>query len=237
MPIPNYGVWVGTPTSYNAPSSSDSSPHLDLHFKDSKGSYYANINVESTDDSDSRLVYWNVTELPSDFTAKLHALTPGYHALGLSSDLALDYIHSGLIDLSAGEILDYVPPSSSSTTPSILPTLEPVLKQAIHAHATVYIFGSEYSDPAKGKQPAVQGIHDVHMNQGNTGSFADDNAPKSDGALFIYVQDQGNAGSGTWTGVFLAFASQASQTDVVGDAVSGAPDLASVATGQGATEG
>jgi uncharacterized protein YukJ len=230
MPIPNYGVWVGTPTSYNAPSSSDESPHLDLQFKDSKGSYYANINVESGDSSDSRLVYWNVTNLPSSLTTQLQALDPGYHALPPTSDLALDYIHSGLIDLSAGEIVDYASPSSQSTTPSILPTLEPVLKQAISAHAQVYIFGSEYSDPASSGKPAVTGIHDVHMNQGSTGSFSDDNAAKSDGALIIYIQDQGNAGSGQWVGVFLAFASQASQTDDTGNAVSGSPDLASIAT-------
>lgn len=50
------------------------------------------------------------------------------------------------------------------------------------------------------------GIHNVHMNQGNIPHFVKDDGVFQDGGLLIEYDDH-------WTGVFLAFASQAAHTD------------------------
>jgi len=54
----------------------------------------------------------------------------------------------------------------------------------------------------------MQGIHDVHMNQGSAGRFAKYNGVWQDGGLIIEDPD-----SGRLTALFLAFGSQAIHTD------------------------
>ena len=79
----------------------------------------------------------------------------------------------------------------------------------------MYIFGRNYGT----------GIDDVHMNQGNTGSYQ--NGVGIDGALIFHY---GN-GDGHWEAVFLAFAEQEIPTDdQTGKPASGAQALSSVVT-------
>jgi uncharacterized protein YukJ len=74
----------------------------------------------------------------------------------------------------------------------------------------IYAFGSAFSD--KGR---VDGIHDIHMNQGNpTNNHGGDNGVWQDGALFIHLP-----GKGTWTAVFIAFQTESWSTDSAGNPV------------------
>jgi uncharacterized protein YukJ len=51
------------------------------------------------------------------------------------------------------------------------------------------------------------GIHDIHMNQGNSGKWKRDNGVYQDGAIFIeYPRDK-------WRAFFFAFQSQTFDTD------------------------
>src|SRR6185503_559346 len=64
------------------------------------------------------------------------------------------------------------------------------------------------------------GIHDIHMNQGNVGQFTSDDGVWQDGALMIHVPATLAADGSTlspeqWVAVFLAFQSQAWHTDDV----------------------
>ena len=52
------------------------------------------------------------------------------------------------------------------------------------------------------------GIHDIHMNQGNTGRFVDDDGVYQDGGLLVQFADQHE-----WVAIFLKFQSQAWHTD------------------------
>ncbi|HWD97544.1 MAG TPA: DUF2278 family protein, partial [Bryobacteraceae bacterium] len=64
--------------------------------------------------------------------------------------------------------------------------------------------GSSYADPG-----GQQGIHDIHMNQGNPpGSFEKDNAIWQDGALFLELP-----ATNQWIAVFLAFQTESWMTD------------------------
>jgi hypothetical protein len=78
--------------------------------------------------------------------------------------------------------------------------------------ALVYAFGQRWGPEAArdkyfGFLPG-NGIHDIHMNQGNVGRFVDDDGVWQDGGLLIQFPDQRQ-----WTAVFLRFQSQSWHTD------------------------
>lgn len=49
----------------------------------------------------------------------------------------------------------------------------------------------------------VNELYDVHMNQGNSKKWQDDDAPNQDGGLLIHLPEENR-----WIAVFLAFQSQ-----------------------------
>jgi uncharacterized protein YukJ len=78
--------------------------------------------------------------------------------------------------------------------------------------AMIYAFGSRFG-PQKGKDKSCGfspqlGVHDIHMNQGNSSTFTRDDGVFRDGALLIYLPERDS-----WIAVFLAFQSQSFQTD------------------------
>jgi uncharacterized protein YukJ len=74
----------------------------------------------------------------------------------------------------------------------------------------IYAFGSAYADRGK-----VDGIHDIHMNQGNpVDNHGGDNGGWQDGALLIHLPSKG-----TWTAVFIAFQTESWDTDSAGNPV------------------
>lgn len=158
-------------------------------------------------DKDKRLVYWFVSNFnakqPS--TSALQALSQGFSTQKGSSSLGLDFIREGFIDLSKGTLLSHDPKDPTEKN-DILSYLDPILNQAVSEKATIYLWGSKYSD-----SDGSSGIHDIHMNQGNAGSFEDENGTYQDGGIVI------ESASGTWQGIFLAFATQTPKTDDSGN--------------------
>jgi len=74
----------------------------------------------------------------------------------------------------------------------------------------IYAFGSAYADLGK-----VDGIHDIHMNQGNPkNNHGGDNGVWQDGALLIHLPSKN-----TWTAVFIAFQTESWTTDSAGNPV------------------
>jgi uncharacterized protein YukJ len=195
-----YGVWKGTPLSYTGQTlEQDRSPHITLKFDDGSGkTVEANINVASTS-KDTELVYWMNRAWSHPVTTTLTPLSSGFHQATTTdgTGLSLDFLRTApaLVDFSAGQILQ--DSDSSTTANNILDQLEPIIKDAIAAKATVYIFGRDYGT----------GIDDVHMNQGNTGDY--ENAVGTDGALVFHYP----TGDQHFEAVFLAFASQEVPTD------------------------
>jgi hypothetical protein len=78
---------------------------------------------------------------------------------------------------------------------------------------TIYAFGERWGpehstrDKVFGFLPG-NGVHDIHMNQGNAGRFVDDDGVWQDGGLLMHFEADDQ-----WVGVFLAFQSQAWHTD------------------------
>jgi hypothetical protein len=88
--------------------------------------------------------------------------------------------------------------------------------------ARVYAFGQRWGpepgvpDKVFGFSPG-NGVHDIHMNQGNSQQFRNDDGVWQDGGLLLAFPDQGQ-----WVAIFLAFQSQAWHTDdQTGHAITG----------------
>lgn len=161
-----YGCWKGTPISYTGQTlEQDRSPHITLKFSDGTSSktYEAQINVASTS-KETQLVYWLNRTWTHPLTKTLTSLSEGFHQATTTdgTGLSLDFLRTkpALVDFAAGQI---VQDSNASAGNDILSDLEPVIKDAIAAKASVYVFGRDYQT----------GIDDVHMNQGNGGSYED----------------------------------------------------------------
>jgi hypothetical protein len=97
-----------------------------------------------------------------------------------------------------------------------------VERAAADPGARVYAFGQRWGpepgvpDKVFGFTPG-NGIHDIHMNQGNSQEFRHDDGVWQDGGLLLHYPAQEQ-----WVAIFLAFQSQAWHTDDrTGHAISG----------------
>jgi len=222
MTIAKYGVWKAQPTSFTVQHNrGKNTAHINLSFVDgvTNEPLMANINVESTDQQESRLVYWMVPALDDpalnngDLLGRLSALPAGF--TGIEADqqrqgtVALDFIRDGLFDLKTGKIL-----SVGGSGGGIEDELKQVLDSAIAAGADLLIWGQEYTDEdRRTRQIKDEGIHDIHMNQGSAPPHTRDNGVWTDGAMIFRFPGDGSTGGGEhWEAVFLAFASQSYQT-------------------------
>lgn len=180
--------------------------HGHLEFTDSTSgskSYECDVNIMSSGD-DKRLVYWFVSDFAAQqpSTSALQALSQGFSTQQGSGSLALDFVRGGFLDINKGTLVSHDPTSDASGENDVLSYLDPVLNQAVSDKATVYLWGSRYGDG-----DGSSGIHDVHMNQGSAGRFAEENGTYQDGGIVV------ERAGGRWEGVFLAFATQTPQTD------------------------
>jgi uncharacterized protein YukJ len=99
--------------------------------------------------------------------------------------------------------------------------------------SVVYAFGDRWGPEKKADQyfkfVPGNGIHDIHMNQGNSGKFKRDNGAYQDGCLLF------NYPGGKWLAFFFAFQSQTFETDDNGNPVAAADSSARVADAAGKT--
>jgi uncharacterized protein YukJ len=132
----------------------------------------------------------------------------------------LDFIRGNLFDHTQMRLL---PPDVGGPDNDLSDLLGLYVTRAIgDAEARVYAFGERWVPEPKtpdkifGFLPG-NGVHDVHMNQGNSPAFAGDDGVWQDGGLLLHFSAQSQ-----WVGIFLAFQSQAWHTDdATGHAISG----------------
>lgn len=217
MPIPQYAVLVGR--AVDRRFATTKSNHYQIKISAAGQTYRIAVNVQSADGSE--VLYATRDPFAHPMLAQLGALADGHYPI--SSDaagLAIDYVRGEQLAKS-----DFVP--LPATTPGddndLNDRVDAFVERAIsQKDARVYAFGSSFLDPGlKDKyfnfKPA-QGIHDVHMNQGNDASFAKDDGVFQDGALVFHFPAENR-----WAAVFLAFQSQSFQTDNVTGHATAAP--------------
>jgi uncharacterized protein YukJ len=182
---------------------------LDVASSGGTEQWQAAINV-GTDEADDSLKYRLVSDYQNALLGMISGAAPGFQDLTDTQALpALDFLRSEVLSETGSWQDSGVMDGSVDEQPTA--SVVSLLKQATANDADVYIFGHAYTDDGLG-------IHDIHMNQGSTGSYLNDasdankdhNVIWQDGAVLV------NDG-GQWTGYFAAFAQQMVPTDDLGN--------------------
>lgn len=226
MPITNYSVLAGQPTAGKVVSGA--SAHYQITMQAPGGPFTVAVNIQSVDGSE---VLYAIEEefTPPDLTGLL-ALPMGMTALqSQPGGLALDYVRSTvngqpmitkaqmtlLPELVSGPKAKAMNENDRMMNRARAKALENAVITLLNMtiadkDGVIYAFGSAYADSGK-----VDGIHDIHMNQGNpANNHGGDNGVWQDGALLINLPSKG-----TWTAVFIAFQTESWTTDSAGNPV------------------
>ncbi len=226
MPIQNYSLLKGTPTKGQVVSGS--SAHYQITIQATGGPFTVAVNIQSVDGSE--VLY----AVEPNFTppAPLTAVASGIHAVpskpgGLAIDFVRETVHGKpLIQRSQLLLL----PIASDTAKFVEEVqradhrheqkqhalgnaVVTLLNQAVSQQGSlVYAFGSAFQDNG-----VTDGIHDIHMNQGNPlNNHGADNGIWQDGALFVYLPE-----TKSYTAVFIAFQTESWHTDNSGNPIAG----------------
>jgi uncharacterized protein YukJ len=216
--VNNYGVLVARPLERRREGGTDS-PHYQLRLAtDGGGNHRAAINVLSQE-SPSELLYAIVDDLKHPITAAIGGLAAGWHPLPARA--GLDFVRGNLVTRAQMRPLA---PDVAGPDNDLADLLDLHVLHAIsRTDALVYAFGEPWGpetarDKIFGFKPG-NGVHDIHMNQGNSARFAADDGVWQDGGLLLHFPSESR-----WVGIFLAFQSQAWHTDdVTGHAIADAP--------------
>jgi uncharacterized protein YukJ len=151
-------------------------PHLQIRVLEESGQpWRVAVNVQS--DTGSEVVYWLVDPLSGHpVLAGLDALPSGFSVATASPHAALDYVRAPLFDWTAGTAL---PASGSASADDLQDLLSLHLQHCKDAGGEIFAFGDRFDsnrhlsiDTQFGNTDGLHGIHDIHLNQGNTGEHA-----------------------------------------------------------------
>jgi uncharacterized protein YukJ len=184
------------------------SPHYEVWIRAQDEDFRVAVNVRSVDES-NLLVHYDpdFREATKRDLAALAAGTQGFAALRTGADgEGLDYLRDGLFSVDA---MEPIPMEGKGVT--LLNLLDGQIERAkADDDAVAIVFGEYFKDRGPdetfGFSPE-QGVHDIHMMQGNSGSFADDNRVNGDGAFFIRFAQ------GETIALFARFTAQETKTD------------------------
>jgi len=207
MPLDRYGVLKGSVVDRRLGSGIN--PHYQIHLVDNDSDYRVAVNVQSQDKSEVEYVIESHFEHP--LLERLHELPLGFSALkSKANGAALDLIRGNLIDRT-----EFVPLPISAPGPDndLNEKLDQYVQRAMADETSLlYAFGQRWGpedikDKVFGFAPG-NGIHDVHVNQGNDPKHKKDDGVWQDGGLLFHFPK-----SDQWVAVFLRFQSQTWHTD------------------------
>jgi uncharacterized protein YukJ len=173
--------------------------------------YRIAVNVKSKL-APSELMYYIKGHFEHPVTAVVGELPSGFHRLAPNpASGALDFIRGNLLQPGQMTPLPFDIPGPDN---DLNEKLDGIVQRAMADEmALVYAFGERWgpesnkADNYFGFVPG-NGIHDIHMNQGNAPQFVQDDGPWQDGGLLFHFPRQEQ-----WTAVFLKFQSQSWHTD------------------------
>lgn len=210
MPLLKYGVLKGTVVGHERNADDD---HYQVMVRAGNTLHRIAVNVRSkATNAPSTLLFQTKVALPDGLKTNLRALPAGYKKLPSKA--------GGLADPAS---MTPVPPDIPGEDNDLKDMVEKaVLRAMTEEGSVVYAFGEKWGPEATKKDKYFgflpgNGIHDIHMNQGNDGSWRKDNGIFQDGALiFEFPQDK-------WRLLFFTFQSQTFDTDEKGNPRTGAP--------------
>src|SRR4051794_15846837 len=221
MPLKSYGVLSGAVVDVRREGNADT-PHYQVELLDDAGVHYRiAVNVESQQ-SPSELKYCVVEDFRHPVTDALPAESGWTPLLPGPGHANLDYIRANLFDPATMRLL---PPDVTGPDNDLADLLDHyVLRARRDPDARLYAFGERWgpeediADKVFGFRPG-NGVHDIHMNQGNDGSFQRDDGVWQDGGLLLHL-----AAESRWVAIFLAFQNQSWHTDdLTGHPIDDAP--------------
>jgi len=210
MPLQSYGVLAGRAVDRVREGATDT-PHYQIRVDTADGtSFRIAVNVQSQE-SPSELLYVVNENFEHPVTDSLLDLGDGWQPLppgpGGSN---LDYVRGNLLDPTT---LRALPPDVEGPDNDLADLLDHYVERAIaDATAALYAFGQRWGpeappDKVFGFTPG-NGVHDIHMNQGNSAAFARDDGVWQDGGLIVETGPRP-----PWTAILLRFQSQSWTTD------------------------
>jgi uncharacterized protein YukJ len=201
-----YGVLKGTVVGHLRNADDD---HYQILVSAGSAMYRIAVNVHSSLNPPD-LLFQRLTALPATLTNALKALAPGFKALpSKPGGLAQDFVRGGIVKVGKFQI---VPGDVPGANNDLKDTMEDAVVTAVDQHgAVVYAFGAKWGPESK-KDKYFQftpgnGVHDIHMNQGNDKGHAGDDGVFQDGCLIFQYPN------GTYRAFFMAFQSQSFHTD------------------------
>lgn len=210
MPLKSYGVLRGQVVRGEREGPEDSSPHYQILVSDGTSEWRVAVNVSSAQ-WPSELLYLVVDDLRHPMLDQLAGTAPGWTEVSAApGGVALDYIRANLFQQQLMRALPATLPGAVNDLSSVLDAW--VARARDEPGAAVFAFGERWGpeptpDKVFGFAPG-NGVHDIHMNQGNSTEYAADDGVWQDGGLLLHLPS-----GPRWVGVFLAFLSQAWHTD------------------------
>jgi uncharacterized protein YukJ len=208
MPIAHYGVLVGRPL-HGVPGRGTNA-HYQIHVVDTTTEYRIAVNVKSQL-APSEVEYFLDEDFRHPITDLLRHRLPGFYPLGnLPASGGLDFIRGNLFDRTQ---MHPLPVNLPGPDDDLNDRVDRLVQAAIgEEDAFVCVFGQRWGpetvrDKIFGFLPG-NGVHDIHMNQGNSGRFVNDDGVWQDGGLFVYFPSVDR-----WAALFLKFQSQGWHTD------------------------
>jgi uncharacterized protein YukJ len=220
MALRSYGVLKGKAIEVRL--GAGQSPHYQVRVIDDTTDYRIAVNVKSQlPPSDVEFII--VERFQHSMTAIVESLARGFTALERKPGSgALDFIRGNLFNRADMHPLPFSVPGFDN---DLNEKLDRLMQRAVSdENAVVYAFGERWG-PEPGTKDKYfgflpgNGIHDIHMNQGNSGQFVGDDGVYQDGGVLVHFPDQGE-----WTAVFMKFQSQSWHTDdTTGHTLTAAP--------------
>lgn len=214
MPIENYGVLKGKVLE-GRQERYDDSPHYQILVKGENNlKYRVAVNVMSRY-SESEILYLEANPYKNRNNILLQQLPYGFTPIERQREkIGLDYVKGNLTKYYGEMVL--MPHNKPGPRNDLNDFFQSYVTHAKTNQDTIYVFGSRFGpeerfDPIFDFHP-MQGIHNVHMNQGNGERWARDNGIWQDGGILIQRKDK-------WIGIFLAFYTQAFHTDEKGSPI------------------
>ena len=201
-----YGVLKGTVT---GPLRDADDDHYQILVSAGNAMFRIAVNVQSSLKPPD-LRFQSLTSLPASLTQDLTALPAGFKKLpSKAGGIAQDFVRGGIVKIDKFKV---VPGDAPGANNDLKDTMEDAVVAAVdQAGALIYAFGARWG-PEKAKDKYFKftpgnGMHDIHMNQGNDKSHAGDDGIFHDGCLIFQYPN------GKYRAFFMAFQSQSFQTD------------------------
>ena len=202
MPLRSYGDLSGRVVATRREGAASDTPHYQIQVGDETGTdYRVAVNVESRQ-APSELLYLVVDDFRHPLTTDLARLASGWTPLPPAPGGAgLDYIRANLFDPSAMRSL---PPDVTGPDNDLADLLEHYVTGSIGRSRGRRVrvrrtlgAGGDAADKVFGFRPG-NGVHDVHMNQGNSAEFRRDDGVWQDGGLVLHFPASPAGSRSSW---------------------------------------